>query len=290
MKKTRLWESYGWPWGLELLSVLFVAAILIIPVVLSTEPAQDVDALSLAEQFQMERRTTPTTYEDQRNFFWGLGIVGLYVVHLLMAYSSLTMISTTFMHLFSPLIFSVFAYIRLTGVTVGPESVPIVTGATLEFIPWGVLVLSCTLLLARWRMLRHLRDYNQLDWQVISPTLRDKTWLSDLAVTMTPIVYPPKEYRACDDGILIVGWLYVYPLSFKTIQSIESVRRPSLTGRSDFFATSSKSLVRIQRKDSNAPLYISPKDRNAFIAYCNQHLHRGVVSLSRDDTDDDNEH
>ncbi len=290
MKKARLWESTGWPWGLEFLSILFVVAALLIPVFFSTEPVQDLESLSLAERFQMERRSTPTTFDDQRNFFWGLGIVGLYVIHLLMAYSSLAMISTTFMHLFSPLIFSLIAYVRLTGVTVGPDSAPIVSGTPLEFVLWGVVMVSSTLLLARLRMIRHVRQYNQLDWEIVSPTLRDSTWLSDLAVTLAPIIYPPKEYRACDDGILIVGLLYVYPISFKTIQSIESVRRPSLTGRSDFFATSSKSLVRIQRKDSKAPLYISPKDRDEFVSYCNQHLHRGVVSLSRGDSDDDDEY
>ncbi len=289
MNKHKTWGPAGWPWELELLAVVFVITSLAIPIWLEMQHTPDPEELSLVERAQMERRAEQATFQDQVTFFWAVGIVGLYVIHLLMAYSAIDQISTSFSHLFSPLIFSIITYIRLLGLEDRGVAAQIVTGNPLEILFWVLGVLVITLLVARIRMARHLLRFKHIEWDVLTPSRFDGSLLSDLAVTLRPLVYPSRAYRACEEGILIEGWLYVLPLPFSSIQSVEGVRRPNFTSTSQFYATSSKSLVRIQMSDTKVPIYISPSDREQFITYCNRRLSRGVVTLARDTSRGDDE-
>lgn len=292
MSNQRIWESSGWPWGLELLALIFVLAAIIIPWQLAAEPHVDMESLSIVEQRRLEQRQQQQTgtFEDFFNFFWSLGILGLYGVHLLMASSSINQITTSFTHLFSPLIFSMITYYRLAGVTttVGGEERALLSNTPGELILWILIVFALTLLLARVRAIRHGLKFKRVEWDVNSKAARDSTFWSELAWTIRPLIYKPLSYMASDEGILIKGWLFYLPLSYNVIQSVEAVRKVSVSESATFYSTTTKGLVRVQVKDTKQPIYISPSDREAFIAYCNRHLNRGsVVSLARDDSDDE---
>lgn len=286
MNTKKIWGPAGWPWELELLALVFVVTALVIPLWMSTQHVPDPDELSLVARAQMEKRQEVATYEDQQNFFWAVAIGGLYLVHILMAYSSLNMISTSVTHLFSPLLFSLITYYRLNTLGDGHAAKQVVSGEPLEVTFWVLGVIAITLLVARVRMARHMLRFRQVDWDIRTPSRFDSTFLKDLAITLRPLIYPPRAYRASEDGILIEGWLYIMPLPFHGLQAIEGVRRVSYSGQAQYFATSSRTLVRVQLIDSKMPIYISPHDRDQFIAYCNRRLSRGVVSLERDTSDD----
>ncbi len=290
MGKQKTWGAAGWPWELEVLALVFVITALAIPFWLETQHEPDTEELSLVALAQMERRAEVATFEDRKTFFWAVGIVGLYIAHLLMAYSAIDMISTSFTHLFSPLVFSMITYIRLLGLEDQGISAQIVSGNHREVVFWMVGVLLITVLVARIRMARHMLRFKQVEWDIVSASRFDGTFFSDLLITLRPLIYPPHAFRACEDGLLIEGWLYILPIAFPAIQSVEGVKRPNLTAAAFFYATSSKSLVRVQLTESKVPLYISPGDRDQFISYCNRRLSRGVVTLARDTTMDDNEY
>lgn len=288
MKKERIWESSGWPWGLEMLALVFVLAAIIVPLRLAVDEPVDMESLTIVQRSRLEKQQD-LTFDDTKTFFWGLGILGLYGVHLLMGASAINQISTSFAHLFSPLIFSIITYYRLAGldIDVGGDSRIVLSHSPLEFALWVLIVLGMTIILARIRAIRHGMKFKRIKWDATYPTVKDGTYWSELALSVRPLFYAPKTYLTSAEGILVKGWIYNLPLSFQSIQSVESVRKARVSESALFYATSTKALVRIQVKESKQPIYISPADRETFIAYCNRHLSRGVVSLARDDSDDD---
>ena len=288
MKKNKIWGPAGWPWELELLAVVFVLLALIVPWYLELQSTPVVEELTLVQRAAMEKRqeVVAASFSDQVGFFWALAIVGLYFIHLLLAYSSIDMISTSFPHLFSPLIFSIITYVRLLGLRDHGGDMHIVSGAPLEVLAWIGGVILITIMVAMLRKARHLRRFKDIQWDLKMTSKVDGTFFRDLALTFRPLLYTPRSYRACPDGILVVGWLYLLPIPFSGIQGLDIVRRANYTSDARFYATSSESLVRIQPMDSKNAIYISPSDRDHFVAYCNQRLSRGVVSLARDDSDD----
>lgn len=288
MNKHKVWGAPGWAWELELLSLVFVFLALGIPLMLALQSTGAApDEMSLIAQAQMERRGTEATLEEQQGVFWAIAILGLYAVHLVMAFSAVDMISTTFMHLFSPFVFATITYVRLFLLRDRGGWTGIVSGTWWE-IAIGVLVVAViTILMARLRMARHMRRFREVEWEVSTPTKVDRSVWSSMLTNITPLIYPPKAYHACEDGIMIEGWLYLLPLPFKSIRSIEGVRRVRRMTNGQLYATSTERILRIQPMDSNVPLYISPEARAEFLQYCNGALHRGVVSLAADHSRDD---
>lgn len=285
--KHKIWGDAGWPWEMELLALVFVVLSLTVPLYLNVQEQPDPDTIPIAQRIAQERLSeSGATMADSRAFFWGIAIVGLYLVHLLMAYSATDVISTPFIHLFSPLGFAIIAYVRLLGLSEGTAA-PIVSGSPQEIAAWILAVLLVTAVVARIRMARHFARFREIDWDLVCNSRFDRTFVTDLIVTFRPLVYPPRKFRISPEGILIEGWLYVYPIPFAAVKAVESVRRPNFASAGLFFATSSKALVRIQLTETKMPIFVSPDDRDAFIACCNSYLNRGVVSLARDDSDDD---
>ncbi len=276
------WGSPGWPWELELLALVFVATSLVIPYYLEyVEGPPEPEELSIMQRAEQARKQEVASLQQQQGFFWAVAIVGIYVVHLIIASASIEMISTPFIHLFSPLIFSMITYFRLHSIG-GGTSGQIVSGTPQEAALWALGVLVITFLVARIRMARHMLRFKDVDWDVSTKALMDGTYLKDLIVTVKPLIYPPRMYRACSEGVLIEGWFYVLPIPFAAIQSVEGIKRIGLAASGEYFATSTKSLVRIQLVEQKTPMYISPADREQFMTYCNQHMTRGVVTLVRD--------
>jgi hypothetical protein len=285
--KHKIWGDAGWPWEMELLALVFVVLALAVPLYLNVQEQPDPETIPIAQRIAQQRISeSGATMADSRAFFWGIVIVGLYLVHLLMAYSATDAISTPFVHLFSPLAFAIIAYARLLSLSDGSVA-PIVAGTPQEMAAWILAVLLVTAVVARIRMARHFARFREIDWDLVCNSRFDGTFLKDLIVTFRPLVYPPRKFRVSPEGILIEGWLYVYPIPFSAIKAVESVRRLNFASAGLFFATSSKALVRIQPTETKTPIFISPDDRDDFIACCNGYLNRGVVSLARDDSDDE---
>lgn len=272
--KDRGKESWvpGWPWELEMLALIFVITAIAIPVYLQYMQAPADREMSLMARAEQARTQDNITWQELTHFFWAFAIVGLYLAHLAAAGTSIEWISTPFTHLFSPLVFSMITYYRLHLLAQSSlAGSQIVSGKTWEIALWIIGVLSMTFLVARIRMARHMLSLRDMDWEITSPTALDRSYFQ-LLPFFTPLVYPPRVYQACKKGILIEGWLYVMPLPFEVITSMDPVRRASLMSSAFYLATSTNSLLRIQLSEYPDPIFISPKNRDPFYQYCDQFL------------------
>ena len=272
MKDKQHWGPPGWPWELELLALVFVVTAILVPYYLQYMQAPEPSQMSLMAKAEHARRQEMTTWQDMEGFFWAIIIVGFYLVHIAMASASIDFMSTPFTHLFSPLVFSVITYYRLFKLkTVALAGTPLVSGKPLEIGIWLTGVLVITYLVARIRMARLMLGFRDTDWDVTTPSLFDKTY-TELMVQIRPLIYAPRLCRACSKGILIEGWFYAMPLPFDSIQSIDAVQGTTMVSSSYCLATSLRSMVRIQIAEKAEPVLISPKDRAAFLRYCQQHV------------------
>jgi hypothetical protein len=272
MKKKSAWSPPGWPWELELLALIFVITAIAIPGYLQYMQTPAPEEMSLLSQAEAARLQNQGTWQDFTHFFWAVAILGLYIVHLSTAGASSDWISTPFTHLFSPLVFSMITYYRLYKLGgASDRAIQIVTGNPVEILMWVAGILLITFFVARIRMSRHLLNFRNIDWEITTPTVFDKTYVELLAY-FRPLVYPPRCYRACEEGILVEGWLYVMPIPFEVINACDLVKRVQLLSSGNYLATSTRSLMRLQLAEHRDPLFISPKDRQAFLDYCERFL------------------
>lgn len=255
-----------------MLALVFVLTAIAVPYYLQFMQAPEPSQLSLMDKAEMARLSQMATWQDLEGFFWAVVIVGLYLAHLAMASASLDFMSTPFTHLFSPLVFSMITYYRLHQLAKGATmATPIVSGTPLEIVIWVLGVLVITYLVARIRTARLMLNYRDIDWNISTPALFDATYIQ-LVLQIRPLIYPPRIYRACDDGILIEGWFYAMPIPFDSIHAVDAVHGPAFTSQGYCLATSMRSMLRIQTTEQAEPILISPKDRNTFLHYCQQHI------------------
>lgn len=258
MKATNKWDPPGWPWELELLALFFVVAAIVVPMVLGTAS----DEVSAGREMQLRMESV----------FWSLAIVGVYVAHLIVANASLDLLSTSFTHLFSPLLFAMVAYYRLyaSGQT-QPVIDRVVHGDALEALTWIALVLIATFVVARLRMARHLLRFRGTTWEVTAPAPVDATFFK-LALHFHPLVYWPRTYRACSEGLLITGWVYVMPIPFRSIDAMSVLRSADVASAGLFLATTERELLAVALVEQKQPVIISPRNREAFLSYCEDRL------------------
>jgi len=276
VKRRKTWEAPGWPWELEVVALLFVVVAVIVPYYLETELAleQQPEAVSIVQRVQQEKQAESgqQSWNDMKDFVWAFAIMGLYLVHLVIANTALDWNSTSFAHLFSPLLFAGLTYYRLHQL--GLERVNsgyIIRESCLLDYAWLIGVLLITLLVARLRMVRYMRHLRTCKWDVSTPCVYDRTFFKMLAF-FRPLVFPPRRYRACEEGILIEGWYYVMPLPFSDIHAISAIKQTSILSSGYYLATSLRSLVRIQLADQKEPVYISPANPRAILRYAQNHL------------------
>lgn len=286
MNDKQRWNPPGWPWELEMLALIFVIIAIAVPYYLKlSQPPPDTNQ-SLLAQAQTLRSEEMSTWEDLQGFFWAIILVGLYLAHLAMGAASIDFMSTPFTHLFAPLIFSIITYARLynLNVGVGPGSY-IVRGALWEVIAWIGGVAIITYLVARMRMARLMLAFRDVEWKISTASLKDATYWQ-LIFQLRPLIYPPRWLRACEDGVLIEGWFYAMPLAFDNIHAVDAVQGAAMYTRGYCLATSMNSMVRIQVADRTEPILISPKDRTAFVRYCQEQLAMRAppVALRSDET------
>ena len=278
VKRKLRWGPPGWPWELELLALVFVIISIVVPYYLqfkeAPESGQTMSVLAQAErqQQQQQQQQQSARWRDLEEFFWAIVIVGLYIAHLAIAAAGTDYMSTPFTHLFSPLVFSMITYFRLFEITrKAPAGSSIVSGSPLEIACWVLGILVITFMVARIRMARYMLNFKNVDWEIASPTKLDNTYLQLIAF-IRPLIYPPRLYRACAKGILIEGWFYAMPIAFDAVQGIDAVQGAGFASSGYCLATSSRSLLRIQVADKSEPILISPRDRAAFLHYCEQRL------------------
>lgn len=274
MKDKPRWGLPGWPWELELLALVFVVTAIAVPYYLHYMQAPDPSQLSLLAKAEMAKKQQMATWQDLEGFFWAVVIVGLYLAHLAMASASIDYMSTPFTHLFSPLVFSSISYYRLFEITRGSTlNTNIVSGSFLEVLLWLFGVLVITFLLARIRMARLMLGFRNVDWDVSSPTLVDKSYIG-LLLHIRPLIYFPRVCRACDQGILIEGWFYAMPIPFDSIQSMDPIHESTFVLSGYCLATSTNAMLRIQVTEKSEPILISPKHSDTFARYCKQFIGR----------------
>ena len=274
MKTKNCWAPPGWPWELELLALVFVIIAIALPAYLSITGDANApeEELSLKQTILIEELQNETNWDQLQGFFWALGIIGLYAVHIALSNLSVQYLTTSFTHLFTPVVFSMITYYRLYTLTSAENiKTPLVSGSPVEIASWIAGVLIITLLVARMRMKRHLKQFKMMTWDLTCGTRLDTSYFS-LMAHFHPIFYPPHRYRVCNEGILIEGWFYSMALSFEVMQGVDSVRMTGFTSNGLYLATSDKALIRIRVVDHPEPVYISPKERKEFVQLCERYI------------------
>lgn len=260
-KKTR-WQAFGWAWELEIVTLFFFLLCFAAPMYVKyTLPQIDEEQrLSLVEKARMEKSYNQVASGniEQENILVGLILVGLYIMHLVLSASSFALISTSFAQLLSPIVFASVAYMRLLAYDPdGTGTSSLVTGSPLEILTWIVILTTLTIGIARLRTIRHLRYFDDELWSYIVPA-RYQDWYFLHTFSFRSLVNPPLRFKVCEHGILIEGWLYVLPISFRHIKSAVIIRNLNPYVSQFLLITSTESLVRIQLSESREPIIISP--------------------------------
>lgn len=271
----RSWNPPGWPWELEIISFLLLLAALFVPMVLfdnDTGIAAGSTLIQEATGQALSTRSNPIS--EQMSFMWAFVIVALYIIHLVLAGMNYNKLTTPMVHVVTPLLLTIIAYYQISNAAEETGStLPFINGQPGNLVLLLLLVFVITLIAARIRMARYMLRFRDESWEIVSPTLYDGSFMS-MAAQWRPLLYTPRFYRACERGVLVEGWYYIMPMAFDTFHSVSKIGNVSMSGTGYYFATSSKSLIRLETNDSTVPYYISPQDRDDFLVYCNQHIAR----------------
>jgi hypothetical protein len=258
MSKNKTWSPPGWPWELDLLSAVFVIIALTVPFIYFGRDAADEVASVLREQ---------------QHVLWAIGIVVLFLMHLVLGVSTFEFITTPFLHLISPVVFALIAYFRAHTIFIEAKIQTPFSGSFGQYAGVAASVFLIALLVARIRKARFMRRFRDIKWDLVHKAPYDGTYWQ-LLTEFQPLVYPPRTYRACNDGILIEGWFYAMAIPFEMFQSLTAASglRHATNGR--YFASTTRTMIRIELLDNAEPVYISPENRQQFLAYCANHVAR----------------
>lgn len=264
MSKNKTWAPPGWPWELDILALLFVVVAVVLPYSIYTGNLASAETTANPAVLKLK---------EQTYILWSIGICLLFVMHLALGGARLEMLSTPFIHLISPMVFAVLAYYRIYIVSVDMEKITLVTGqpGQIAMLIAGVFLL--TFVVARLRMARYLHRFRDTQWDLICPSHYDSSYL-ELIAQFRPLVYPPRRYRACEEGILVEGWFYTIGIPFDMVQTINPIRAMGFAADGNYYASNTNALVRFELLDSGKPIFISPDGRDEFIQYCARHVAR----------------
>ncbi len=262
------WDMPGIPWQVECFSVLLLLVSVFLPAFLPEHRQVVLGSIPWAES---GTQTTITVWSQGHGYLWTLLIFGAYFLHWITAYISPDFISTPFAYMFSPVIFGSLAYGRLLMWSrVFPENLQLVRGTFAEALVWLLAIHLITLLLARLRMHAHLGKFSDVQWDLDLKPRREGRAVIQLILKVHPLYYWPVRYKACGEGILILGVNYIMPIPFAAIESVSAAPRGSTITTSFFLATSMTSLLRIQLYDRLDAVFISPRHPNLMQQYCLQ--------------------
>ncbi len=253
----------GWPWELDILTLVFVVIALAAPYFIFSEHTASATI------------DNPATSQlnEQAYMLWAIGICVLFVMHLALAGSMSDTLSTPFLHLVAPLVFALLAYYRIHAVSSDLGNVTPVNGSLSQVAMLVGSTLAVSLLIAKLRTVRHLLRFRDVTWDKIERSTFDSSFF-ELITQFRPLIYTPRLYRACSEGILVQGWFYTIAMPFEMIQSISAVRTMNISSDGDYYATNTHNLIRFELLDRNKPIFISPENRDDFIHYCAHHVAR----------------
>ena len=269
-KQKNDWGQPGWPWELELLSLLFIALAIVLPIYLSELNGDAAAADGIASKLA-----------EQQRILWTTAVAGLYFVHIVAVHGSRDLISTPLLSMLSPLFFSCLAYYRLAvALSNHPGDIASVSASASDLLLLVACVVALTFLLARLRMARLLLGLRDENWDLISPARFDRTYFR-LISEWRPLVYQPRRYRVSPNGLLIEGWFYVLAVPFSLVHSVSAPAYavPPPPGR--HFDTSLHNLIRLELTEFPEPLFISPEARDEFLKYCRRLARRNRTDADR---------
>ena len=275
MAKKNTWATPGWPFELDLLALLFLLAAVLIPFSLFNGYSPEVNA---------DTNLAVAKLKEQTYILWSIGICVLFVMHLALAGANMEIISTPFLHLVSPMVFALLAYFRVHSVAsdIG-QPVWYATGEPKQIVLLALGVFFLTFLAARLRMLRYLLRFRDTRWDLVLKSSYDSSYL-ELIAQFRPLVYPPRRYRACEEGFIVEGFFYIIAIPFAMVQTINPVRNVGFSSAGNYYASNTQSMVRLELLDSGKPIFISPDQRDEFIQYCARHVARTRPASTRQGT------
>ena len=256
------WRPRSWPWDLEALTVACLLGAMFVPPIVAA-------VLWEGNAGILGRFAAGWIVAD--SYIWMLCLLGLYFGYVIWASLTLDYVSTPFVHLVAPLLFSIImsGRIFLTSV-IAPVARGGLVAAYFSTFPW--LVLAITLIIAVLRKKRHLAYFDDVEWDISARPRVDMSFLEELVSKIQPLFYFPRMYHASGEGILIEGWTYIMPLPFFEMESINLAERGELITSGFYAAGSIKGLLRIKLYDRQDPVFISPAHPNLFMRYCEQLL------------------
>lgn len=273
-EQSPIWVQPKRPLEIEAIVLLFLLVALLMPLyigMIHTEPPPPPQ--TLLEQARGPAAPAATNFSNVVGMLWGVSILGLYLMHVTMGSSFLNYNTTPAYYLVAPLIFGGIAYYRMyQQQALYSLSEPLVSASPgIVFLAFsGILLATC--LLARMRMLRYRLRYRKIDWDMVLAARRDKTFWSQLAWQFRPLLYPPRRYRVCPDGLLIEGWLYLRAVPMRILEDVEHVEQFNSLLQAEIYAGSARDLVQINLSEQSQPILISPRHHEEVIQYCREKL------------------
>lgn len=262
------WQPPGWPWELEIFALLFVLLSLILPLFPSTPASsQALQSNFIFQESIQQIEEQSAWWGDMQMFIWIVVIIGLYMAHIWIARSTFEWMSTPFTNLTMPPVFAAILYVRLLQMG---ETSPVsytLTGSLPEIAALTAIVLFLTAFIGRMRRNRELKKYAHMNWNWQTTADYDKTYI-ELIPFLHPLVYAPRHFYCCRDGLLVVGWLYVMPLPLRDIASAQLRKSLMAYGNSLCLATKNHNIIQINLRDYKTPVYISPKNSTMFMNQC----------------------
>ncbi|HMP90554.1 MAG TPA: hypothetical protein PJ991_10150 [Kiritimatiellia bacterium] len=272
------WNAPGWPWELELITLVFFLLALLLPFYFHTEglgqTQEEIRRAAANNGINVGRNTLST----QIGFLLSFGIAALYILHISFAFMEASRITVSPFHLLSPCAFAVIAYYRVDAIpNLQDTALSVVDGSVMQAMFVLITVAIITLVLARLRTYRYMLKFQDVKWDITTPALYDKTYFS-LIFQLRPLLYAPRRYRACNEGIIVEGWYYAMPIGFSVFQSISKMAGSGIMNSGMYYAGTTRNMVRIELHDSIKATYISPDNRDEFVMYCAQHVVRRKAS------------
>lgn len=281
--KKKKWNPPGWPWELELIILIFFVGALMIPLMLETPATGPVSRAAATAKI-----TATDPIRTQIGFLKNAMIASLYLVHLILGFVQYNRLTVSLMHFLSPTLFAYLAYNRISHTPGVEDSLfRFMDGSTWQYIVIGVVMPALTLLLMHLRRLRYMSSYEDTAWELDTPAAYDRGYLTLLG-QMMPLFYPPSRYRVCKEGLVVEGWHYAMPVGFADINRIMRIPASGVLRSGYYHAGSLSHLVRIDLIDSPKPLFIAPRDPDAFVKCCQPYIARrpaaGKATLTKPGT------
>ncbi len=261
------WRSIPWPYELELLTLVLVSLAVLAPMVMTWAFPPDLTGIS------------PTAYrplnelEVRQSFLGGSFVMLLYIAHLFWAFSTTEFISVSASHLLAPTMFGSAAYIRmaqhnfhegLTGAFFNGSAFELaLVVALIQLTTWGM---------ARNRMRVYMKRFKGERWEVVQASRVNRSYLRLVLSRIEPLFYPPRRFRAGQDGILVEGYSYLMPIPFCEVERVFPVVQSQLSSPGTYLALAADDLIGLKLFEEMDPIFISPEHPAEFFNYCEDRL------------------